>query len=709
MENQILYDGCFCVRRMCQLILYVAIVLTGLWGSAARTLAQPVLSIAPEGKYYYNLAPYAELYEDKTKSLTFADVEAPNFNGFKALNKPSLSAGYTESAYWFRFRIVVPPNHPLDWLLEVGYPNLQRLEFYLQREGRPLLIKKGGASEPFEQREFTSPMFVFALDDVAHTVKALPDTLTCYLRVETESAMIVPLSIYALRMFERLTAVEYLLYGFLYGVMAAMACYNLFLLVSVRERFYLYYVFYVATFLLGDIAIEGFGAIFAQSLQTPWMRILPFVMPLSSLCATLFARDFLHTAENLPTADKVLRGAIVLQLVVLALSFIVSYSVIVPVIAAMIGLVCTILIIVGIVSVSSGYRPARLFVAGWTIFLTASFLRSSATVGINSFTWWENHIPIVGAALENMLLSLALADRINLLKRRKAEELERAVVERTTELKAANEEISRQMSIQREQSGEIERTNTILHEKNAELIALNDEKNEFLGIVSHDLKNPIAGIRGMADILLSDESGMSVEQRQYFLTAIVNTSDRMFELVKNLLDVNAIERGGKMLNIVYVDVAPMVEFAVKAYENRSRQKNIAIRTINHCSENEAFVYGDENAIVQVLDNLLSNAVKYSPPGKEVQVTIVCGFGGFTRIMVQDEGPGLSEHDKTKLFGKFAQLSARPTAGEHSTGLGLSIVKTMVEAMNGRVWCESIVGSGATFIVELPAEKLNIQA
>jgi signal transduction histidine kinase len=131
---------------------------------------------------------------------------------------------------------------------------------------------------------------------------------------------------------------------------------------------------------------------------------------------------------------------------------------------------------------------------------------------------------------------------------------------------------------------------------------------------------------------------------------------------------------------------------------------------------------DETAIVQVFDNILSNAVKYSPHGKNVFVRIrhsslVVGHSpndsrtapmtnapmtnNFIRVEVQDEGEGISPDDMTKLFGKFARLSARPTGGEHSTGLGLSIVKKMVEAMNGRVWCESELGKGATFIVELP--------
>ena len=105
-------------------------------------------------------------------------------------------------------------------------------------------------------------------------------------------------------------------------------------------------------------------------------------------------------------------------------------------------------------------------------------------------------------------------------------------------------------------------------------------------------------------------------------------------------------------------------------------------------------------MVQVLENLVSNAVKYSPPRKNIFVRLKKEAGA-VRCEVQDEGPGLSVEDQKKLFGKFARLSAKPTGGEHATGLGLSIVKRMVEAMNGKVWCESEPGQGALFVVQFP--------
>jgi signal transduction histidine kinase len=122
------------------------------------------------------------------------------------------------------------------------------------------------------------------------------------------------------------------------------------------------------------------------------------------------------------------------------------------------------------------------------------------------------------------------------------------------------------------------------------------------------------------------------------------------------------------------------------------------------------VWANYNGIVQVLDNIISNAVKYSPPHKNVWVA-VREFStsldahmplSVVQFVVRDEGPGFTDDDKRRMFGKFARLSARPTGGEHSTGLGLSIAKKIIEAMDGQVWCESEVGNGATFYVELPA-------
>jgi signal transduction histidine kinase len=161
-------------------------------------------------------------------------------------------------------------------------------------------------------------------------------------------------------------------------------------------------------------------------------------------------------------------------------------------------------------------------------------------------------------------------------------------------------------------------------------------------------------------------------------------------------------RSGKQFDRAEIDLAFAAQCVTADYRNRAAQKNI---TLHFSSTMEkGIVIADEMATYQVIENIVSNAVKYSPHGKSVYVHVEPSTANpdFLRLSVRDEGEGISAKDMERLFGKFARLSAQPTGGEHSTGLGLSIVKKMVEAMNGRVWCESEVGKGATFIVELPS-------
>jgi signal transduction histidine kinase len=270
-----------------------------------------------------------------------------------------------------------------------------------------------------------------------------------------------------------------------------------------------------------------------------------------------------------------------------------------------------------------------------------------------------------------------------------------------------NQELKERQDILEQQAQEIEIMNTQLQEQNQTLVELNNEKDEFLGIAAHDLKNPLNGIRGLAEMLHSYDDEIPVAERKRYLESIIASSERMFGLIKNLLDVNALERAGLQLNPVTLDAASMVSMIADSHRYRAEQKNITLHLASSTDNSSALVRVDEQALIQVLDNLLSNAVKYSPQGKQVFVRVESGAEA-VRIEVEDEGPGISAEDQQKLFGKFARLSAQPTGGEHSTGLGLSIVKKLVEAMGGMVWCESALGKGTTFVVELPSMNKSIE-
>lgn len=237
-----------------------------------------------------------------------------------------------------------------------------------------------------------------------------------------------------------------------------------------------------------------------------------------------------------------------------------------------------------------------------------------------------------------------------------------------------------------------------IEEKNVELVRLNQEKNEFLGIAAHDLKNPLSGILGLADIMIAEQGALSSTEILEYATMMEDSARRMFTLITNLLDVNAIESGKINTHLEKLDILPVVNKLVQTYVERATVKNINIDF--QVSEPHYIAFVDYNITQQVLDNLISNAIKYSPHYKNVTVKIYAN-DGYVHCEIQDEGPGLSEADQKKLFGKFTRLSTKPTGDEHSTGLGLFIVKKLVTALNGRVWCESELGNGAKFTVAFP--------
>ena len=235
-----------------------------------------------------------------------------------------------------------------------------------------------------------------------------------------------------------------------------------------------------------------------------------------------------------------------------------------------------------------------------------------------------------------------------------------------------------------------------LSEANARLVALNAEKDTFLGICSHDLKNPLSGITGMAGLI--DEDAEDPTQVRSHAADILQSSEYMSHLVHNLLDINAIEQGKFNLNPEPLDLNATVTRVVDGYRRRAADKRIRLDLA--VPPGGVTVRTDARAIQQVVDNLVSNAVKFTPPGGSVDARVE-RTEGRVRFSVHDTGPGLSAEDRTRLFQKYARLSARTTGGESSTGLGLSIVKRLAEASGGTVDCQSELGQGSTFSVELP--------
>lgn len=236
-----------------------------------------------------------------------------------------------------------------------------------------------------------------------------------------------------------------------------------------------------------------------------------------------------------------------------------------------------------------------------------------------------------------------------------------------------------------------ERTNEI-RLRNEELQELNNEKNSLISIVAHDLKSPLKQILGILSLIKM--TAKADEEMNEYLTMMETSTKRLDNMIIKILDVDAIDSKTLNLNMERLSFSNVIHAVADRFENDAAGKNILlVRSI----ASGVFVGADKNYFEQVLENLLSNAIKFSPFNRRIFIKLIVQDGKAI-CEIRDEGPGISESDQKKLFGKYQKLSAQPTGTETSTGLGLSIVKKFVLAMKGQIWCESKLGEGASFFV-----------
>jgi len=253
---------------------------------------------------------------------------------------------------------------------------------------------------------------------------------------------------------------------------------------------------------------------------------------------------------------------------------------------------------------------------------------------------------------------------------------------------------------------ELAKANEMLAEANTTLKEANQLKSELLAIAAHDLKNPLTAILDFVQGVLATSDKCQQERMLYL---IAEFAERMLGIIEKVLEMSKIESGSITLNRRKVDVGQLAMLMVASYEHRAARKSIQI--IEEIEEGvTAFV--DEDRLREILDNLISNAIKYSYPEKRVFVSVKRLENGtkinamaVVQIKVSDEGQGFFQDEMAKLFQRFQRLSAKPTGGESSTGLGLSIAKQLVDLHGGAIWAHSDgKDKGAIFTIELPVKN-----
>ncbi len=621
----------------------------------------------------YELSPHLEILEDPLGDWRFQDLPQKQF---KPVTEDVPNLGFSRSAFWFRFTIRNPGRISQDWLLELGHPNIDYVTLYRPQYSN-YVPSSTGRRYPFAQRELKHRNFVFPLSLPPETEQ------TFYLRVKNSTAYFVPLTLSSPLNFLEHERNTQLAFGFYYGLILVMIVYNFVLWRSTKDYSYFHYLF-TLLFLHGIFLLINNGL----SYEYLWPKAIwwnnhciGFTLGMAIGWMTQFAQSFLRLKVRLPRFNLILSflkwTGFTLSFFNLfpdssLLSHLSVYWVLKVGVAAIVGIWISALLLW-----IRGSRSARFFLIAWSSLLLGGFIAGLSTFGILPTWSITPYLLQIGAAINVLLLSLALGDRL----RRSRKEILAA-----HEAKLVQEQMAKQAQ----------------ERMVAHLQKLDKLKDEFMANVSHELRTPLNGIIGISESMLDGATGTMNQTQRYNLSLVVAAGRRLFHLVSDLIDFSQLKHREIRLNPRPVWLREVVDVVLKLSTPLVGTKSL--RLINDIPADAPPIQADEDRLQQILHNLIGNAIKFTGSG-EIRVSAEVKRQ-FLDITVSDTGPGIQAADHERIFESFEQADGSITREHSGSGLGLAITRQLVELHGGHIRVDSSPGQGSRFhfLMPLAAER-----
>lgn len=551
--------------------------------------------------------------------------------------------------------------------------------------------------------------------------------------------MVTPLKVFKANESMESVTVENFLFGMYAGLMIIMVLYNLFVYFTVRDKSYLYYVLYIISVVLTQSTFQGYTFRYLWPGNPELERVSVMLMSIFvGFASVAFLREFLNTRSIVPKLDKVFQAAYVLygiSTVVVALGYHMQAWMLINMIVTPLSIY---MVFVAVKIARKGYRTGTFFTIAWAIFLIGVFIYALKDFGVLPYNSFTKYTMPIGSAIETVLLSFALADRINLLKREKEESqaktvealkeneriireqniiLEAKVKERTEELQVSNKELSVALKNLKETQ-----TQLVDAEKMASL-------GQLTAGIAHEINNPINFVisnikplrRDIKDILhLVDkyqeiEPGENVKQKLdeanmvkkeidlEYLTEEINSllkgidegATRTSEIIKGLRNFSRLDEA----SLKKVNVLEGLDSTLTLLNNQLRESKIKVEKEYETVPTIECFPGKLN---QVFMNILNNAIhairsRKPEDGPGIITLKAKNAEDMVEIRIKDNGTGMPEEIRSRIFEPFFTTK---NVGE-GTGLGLSIAYNIIEKHKGKIFVESAMNAGTEFIIRLP--------
>lgn len=636
----------------------IAIFLSILFVTTSIQAATSVIELNSLTKRY-DLGLFADYLEDTSGDLSVDEVTSQNYEHlWKQNTSPTPNFAFSDSVYWLRLNFRSESTEDKSWLFEIAFPLQDYVDYFVVDKGKIITKIETGDRRPFNTRGIDYRNFLFPLDVPMKGERQI------YIRLDTADGLHepCPLVLWDSQEFALQHGLRNLGLGLYFGIMLVMALYNLFVYVSIGDKAYLYYVTYILGFSFWLFSYYGF------SFQYFWPNS-PVLGNQSTVILTSFwtifmaqfVRSFLGSAKHLPWFDKLMKLYVGSMVLTIIMSFYGNYSL---GILSVIGFgipACVAGIVAGFSSWKAGYRPARFFLLAWSVLLISLTIFCLKIAGLLPTIWVIERSVQIGSAIEVILLSLGLADRINTLKREKIE--------------------AQRESIQS-------------FESNLKL------KNDFIASISHELRTPMNAILGGIELAREGDHGDFGEP----LKIIRSGANDMMGLVDDILIHTELLSGQLTLKKESANVLVATTKLADYYGDHCKERGLAFR---HKVDSNVpdWIITDRHKLRVILTKLLDNAVKFTERG-EVQLNISVDNSitpPHLICLVADTGPGIPKEQQALVFDPFVQLEGGFTRRHGGMGIGLSICRRLAETINGTLTLESIVGKGSHFKLSFPLE------
>ena len=617
-----------------------------------------------------------QVFEDPSGQASIADVRAQAAAGnFKLHDKATLNAGYSRSAFWLKIDLHYRPANPAaqrTWLLELAYPPLDHLDLYMaDANGDYRLIRQTGDALPFASREIRQNNYLFDLEFKPDQQRSV------YLRLASEGSIQAPVTLWSSTAYLEDQPVRLYVLGIIYGVLLGMLVYNLFIYLSVRDTSYLYYIFYIASFGLYQLSVNGAAVEYFWP-DNPWWAnaATPFFIGCAGLFGSQFARSFLQTNNHSRWLDRVLIGLIAFSALVVGLSLMTSYALSLR-LATLLALTFTVVIFAaGILAWWRGLRVARYFIIAWSAFLLGGIINTLMVLGLLPNVFLTMYASQIGSAIEVALLSLALADRINAMREQQAQTL----FDAGQKLEVLNQQLAHS----------------------------NKLKDEFLATLTHELRTPMNGVIGSLELMQTVE--LDPELEQYQQTAAGSARD-MMRMVNGILTLTELQAGKLKATPDNFSLRGVVEALRLQFDGNAASKSLDFK-VEVLPTLPDRLHGDSVKLAQCLECLLDNAIKFTRVGG-LALRVTGKPASDNRLALSfaviDTGIGFTDLGEATLYQRFFQLDGSMTREYGGLGVGLAICRQLVELLGGKLTHRSEPGRGSRFQLDVEFELPAVEA